>query len=82
MSFIICSNAIWLIIECLVQVSARWHPESAHKPEIEDAPVFYPTEEVYIFACLNFKKDILHILVVMCKSVFYLRSIIRICECV
>ncbi|XP_011038513.1 PREDICTED: putative lysine-specific demethylase JMJ16 isoform X1 [Populus euphratica] len=29
------------------KVSARWHPESACKLDIEDAPVFYPTEEEF-----------------------------------
>ncbi|CAK7341125.1 unnamed protein product [Dovyalis caffra] len=29
------------------KVSARWHPEYPRKPDIEDAPVFYPTEEEF-----------------------------------
>ncbi|KAJ6858236.1 lysine-specific demethylase JMJ16 [Populus alba x Populus x berolinensis] len=29
------------------KVSARWRPEYARKPDIEDAPVFYPTEEEF-----------------------------------
>lgn len=28
------------------QVVARWHPVDARRADIEDAPVFYPTEEV------------------------------------
>lgn len=29
------------------QVLARWDPEEACRPVIDDAPIFYPTEEVY-----------------------------------
>lgn len=29
------------------KVTARWHPECARRPELEDAPVFYPTEEEF-----------------------------------
>ncbi|KDP23713.1 hypothetical protein JCGZ_23546 [Jatropha curcas] len=29
------------------KVTARWHPEYARRPDIEDAPVFYPTEEEF-----------------------------------
>ncbi|KAI4364560.1 hypothetical protein MLD38_020634 [Melastoma candidum] len=29
------------------KVSARWHPEDAKRPILEDAPVFYPTEEEF-----------------------------------
>uniref|UniRef100_A0A1J3IFB5 Putative lysine-specific demethylase JMJ16 n=1 Tax=Noccaea caerulescens TaxID=107243 RepID=A0A1J3IFB5_NOCCA len=29
------------------KVSARWHPEEARRPDIEDAPVFYPSEEEF-----------------------------------
>ncbi|KAG4911105.1 hypothetical protein JHK87_057221 [Glycine soja] len=29
------------------KVVARWRPEDARKPNIEDAPVFYPTEEEF-----------------------------------
>ncbi|GLT95109.1 hypothetical protein SLE2022_128110 [Rubroshorea leprosula] len=29
------------------KVTARWHPEGACRPNIEDAPVFYPTEEEF-----------------------------------
>ncbi|OMO72095.1 hypothetical protein CCACVL1_17954 [Corchorus capsularis] len=29
------------------KVSARWHPEEACRPDIQDAPVFYPTEEEF-----------------------------------
>lgn len=29
------------------QVIARWHPEEACRPGVEDAPVFYPTEKVF-----------------------------------
>lgn len=28
------------------KVIARWRPEDARRPQIENAPVFYPTEEV------------------------------------
>lgn len=28
------------------QVVARWHPEDACRPVLEEAPVFHPTEEV------------------------------------
>ncbi|XP_050221874.1 putative lysine-specific demethylase JMJ16 [Mercurialis annua] len=33
-------------IDCQ-KVNARWHPGYARKPELEDAPVFYPTEEEF-----------------------------------
>ncbi|XVF57084.1 hypothetical protein PTKIN_Ptkin06aG0175500 [Pterospermum kingtungense] len=35
--------------ECKVleQVTARWHPEEACRPELEDVPVFNPTEEEF-----------------------------------
>ncbi|XVF06404.1 hypothetical protein REPUB_Repub06bG0045800 [Reevesia pubescens] len=35
--------------ECNVcqKVTARWHPEEACRPDLEDAPVFYPTEEEF-----------------------------------
>ncbi|EEF40380.1 transcription factor, putative [Ricinus communis] len=29
------------------KVTARWHPEYARKPDLEEAPVFYPTEEEF-----------------------------------
>ncbi|CAN1765991.1 Putative lysine-specific demethylase JMJ16 [Linum perenne] len=29
------------------KVTARWRPESARRPDIEEAPVFYPTEEEF-----------------------------------
>ncbi|KAK3200750.1 hypothetical protein Dsin_024165 [Dipteronia sinensis] len=29
------------------KVTARWRPENARRPELEDAPVFYPTEEEF-----------------------------------
>nr|XP_043631774.1 putative lysine-specific demethylase JMJ16 [Erigeron canadensis]XP_043631775.1 putative lysine-specific demethylase JMJ16 [Erigeron canadensis] len=29
------------------KVLARWHPEEARKPDLLDAPVFYPTEEEF-----------------------------------
>lgn len=25
---------------------AKWHPEEPHRPDLVDAPVFYPSEEV------------------------------------
>jgi histone demethylase JARID1 len=32
------------------KVTARWHPDEARRPDLEDAPVFYPSEEVlFIF---------------------------------
>ncbi|CAN1765997.1 Putative lysine-specific demethylase JMJ16 [Linum perenne] len=31
----------------MAQVTARWRPESARRPDIEEAPVFYPTEEEF-----------------------------------
>jgi len=33
----------------VVQVKARWDPDEACRPIIEDAPVFYPTVEVVIW---------------------------------
>lgn len=33
----------------LEQVTAKWHPEDARRPDLEEAPVFYPSEEVLIF---------------------------------
>ncbi|KAL1064314.1 hypothetical protein V6Z11_D13G204500 [Gossypium hirsutum] len=43
----------------LNQVTARWRPEEACRPDIEDVPVFYPTDEVLnvaynILSCLIF----------------------------
>nr|URM60705.1 LSD family protein [Gymnema sylvestre] len=29
------------------KVSAKWHPKEAHRPDLQDAPVFYPTEEEF-----------------------------------
>ncbi|KAG7653570.1 FY-rich N-terminal [Arabidopsis suecica] len=29
------------------KVTARWHPDEARRPDLEDAPVFYPTEEEF-----------------------------------
>ncbi|CAN8294959.1 unnamed protein product [Cochlearia groenlandica] len=29
------------------KVTARWHPDEACRPDLEDAPVFYPTEEEF-----------------------------------
>ncbi|PKI41359.1 putative lysine-specific demethylase JMJ16 [Punica granatum] len=29
------------------KVIARWRPEDAHRPDLEDAPAFYPTEEEF-----------------------------------
>ncbi|XP_059665739.1 putative lysine-specific demethylase JMJ16 isoform X2 [Cornus florida] len=29
------------------QVTARWHPEEACRPDLEDAPIFYPNEEEF-----------------------------------
>ncbi|KAL5768137.1 hypothetical protein ACOSQ2_014920 [Xanthoceras sorbifolium] len=29
------------------KITARWRPENACRPELEDAPVFYPTEEEF-----------------------------------
>jgi histone demethylase JARID1 len=29
------------------KVTAGWHPEQARRPEVQDAPVFYPTEEEF-----------------------------------
>ncbi|KAM7269662.1 hypothetical protein ACFE04_025159 [Oxalis oulophora] len=34
-------------INCQKQVTARWRPEDACKPVLEDCPVFYPTEEEF-----------------------------------
>lgn len=48
-SVLICdfpSGSMSLMIEVWEQVTARWRPEGACRPNIEDAPVFYPTEEV------------------------------------
>ena len=36
-----------LICRVLEQVTATWRPEEACRPDLEDAPVFYPTEEVF-----------------------------------
>ena len=36
-----------LICKVLQQVTARCRPEEACRPDLEDAPVFYPTEEVF-----------------------------------
>lgn len=40
---------VWLS-GILEQVVARWRPEESCRPELEDAPVFYPTEEVFLNA--------------------------------
>ncbi|CAH8386636.1 unnamed protein product [Eruca vesicaria subsp. sativa] len=29
------------------KVTARWHPTEARRPDLEDAPIFYPTEEEF-----------------------------------
>ncbi|XP_018433339.2 putative lysine-specific demethylase JMJ16 [Raphanus sativus] len=29
------------------KVTARWHPDEARRPELEDAPIFYPSEEEF-----------------------------------
>ncbi|VVA90534.1 unnamed protein product [Arabis nemorensis] len=29
------------------KVTARWHPDEARRPDLEDAPVFYPSEEEF-----------------------------------
>lgn len=41
----------------LEQVSARWHPEDGQRPDIQDAPVFRPTEEVFILFFLPLIKS-------------------------
>ena len=34
----------------IMQVIARWNPSGARRPVLEEAPVFYPSEEVsYIY---------------------------------
>jgi hypothetical protein len=30
----------------IMQVVARWNPSGARRPVLEEAPVFYPSEEV------------------------------------
>ncbi|KAJ1409286.1 JmjN domain [Sesbania bispinosa] len=37
------------------KVVARWRPEDALRPNLEDAPVFYPTEEVLFISCGTFE---------------------------
>lgn len=37
-----------MIDKFLEQVTARWRPEDSCRPDLEDAPVFYPTEEVSV----------------------------------
>lgn len=39
---------LYISYELLEQVTARWHPEEARRPDLQDAPVFYPSEEVFI----------------------------------
>lgn len=46
-------NLTIIAINLLEQVAARWRPEGARKPDILDAPVFYPTEEVSVVALLS-----------------------------
>ncbi|CAH8357896.1 unnamed protein product [Eruca vesicaria subsp. sativa] len=29
------------------KVTARWHPDEARRPDLEDAPIFYPSEEEF-----------------------------------
>ncbi|RDX72390.1 putative lysine-specific demethylase JMJ16, partial [Mucuna pruriens] len=36
-----------LSVDVQIAVVARWRPEDAHRPNLEDAPVFYPTEEEF-----------------------------------
>lgn len=37
-----------MMIDVLEQVTAKWRPEEGRRPDLKDAPVFYPTEEVFI----------------------------------
>lgn len=43
------------------QVSARWHPAEARRPRIEDAPVFYPNDEVLYKKYKKLSSAMLHL---------------------
>lgn len=46
-------NLLFFVAYILEQVLARWDPDEACRPVIDDAPVFYPTEEVCTFLALK-----------------------------
>jgi hypothetical protein len=35
-----------LMLNHIMQVIARWNPSGARRPVLDEAPVYYPTEEV------------------------------------
>lgn len=37
------------MIKFYVQIIARWHPGEGRLPDLLEAPVYYPTEEVLFF---------------------------------
>lgn len=37
-----------MTVEVLKQVTARWRPGDACRPILDEAPVFYPSEEVFL----------------------------------
>jgi len=58
---------VLLILHRIMQVIARWNPSGARRPVLDEAPDYYPTEEVcchivlyqyfhcteFVFACTN-----------------------------
>lgn len=39
------------------QVVATWRPDAGHKPYLDDAPVFYPEEEVILLMMMACGKN-------------------------
>jgi hypothetical protein len=39
-------GVVFLISHHIMQVIARWNPSGARRPVLDEAPVYYPTEEV------------------------------------
>lgn len=46
-----------MTVKVLKQVTARWRPGDACRPILEDAPVFYPSEEVFLHLSLGFNAE-------------------------
>ena len=50
-------GVLLLISRHIMQVIARWNPSGARRPVLDEAPVYYPTEEVccyQYFHCTEF----------------------------
>lgn len=37
-----------ILFGCVFEITARWNPLEPCRPLVDDAPIFYPTNEVFI----------------------------------